>query len=75
MIDATATRIAKHLGSIDHSMKELVKVMATLNENFVTFVKKLDSADIVIEAIANPEALAKEVKNLLDEEKNNESTE
>jgi hypothetical protein len=72
--DAEQANTARSLKSIDLSLKKLANVMEALNENFVAFVKKLDQADIVIEAIANPEALAKEVKKLIDEEKNNEPT-
>jgi hypothetical protein len=46
--DADAARSAKHLGSIDHSLKELVKVMATLNSNFVELVKAFREADIEV---------------------------
>lgn len=46
MGDAELAKIGRHVHGIDASMKELVKVMAALNENFVVFVKKLSEWDV-----------------------------
>lgn len=48
MIDADGQRIAKHLGSIDHSLKQLVKIMEVFNENFVEVAKVFKNADVDI---------------------------
>lgn len=45
MIDADSARIAKHLAGIDLSLKQLVRVMETLNKNFVTMVEALKDVD------------------------------
>jgi hypothetical protein len=53
MSDADSARIAKHLGDIDHHLRDLTTIMKTMNENFVEFVKVAkkftDSAEITID--------------------------
>jgi hypothetical protein len=47
MSEADEARKAKSLNSIDHSLRDLVKVLVVMNENFVAFVKKLEDWEIV----------------------------
>ena len=56
MSDADSARIAKHLDSIEHSMRRLVAVMTTFNENFVALVNKLgemNSTELTIDEAHN----------------------
>lgn len=49
MSDADQARGVRALVNIEHSLKELVKVMATLNSNFVAFVDKFSEAEVTVE--------------------------
>jgi DNA anti-recombination protein RmuC len=59
MGDAELSKIGRHLASIDNSMKELVKIFATLNQNFVDAVKKLEAAGTIVD----PEQLTIDEEN------------
>lgn len=65
MSDADSAKIAKHLGSIDHHLRDLTTIMKTMNENFVEFVKVAknftDSAEITIDPNHNTFAYETEI--------------
>lgn len=60
MGDADEARKAKSLNNIEHHLKELVRVMSTLNENFVALVKVLKEADVEIYSTVSSDQLTLE---------------
>jgi len=46
--EATAARQAKALEAISAHLKELIKVLGTMNQNFVDVVRKFQDADITV---------------------------
>lgn len=69
MSDADNARIAKHLGNIDHSIKELVKVFATFNGNFVALIKKMEELDKESD-MSSPMSDAEEVHAIVEDVNN-----
>lgn len=55
MGDADEARKAKSLNNIEHHLKELVKVIATLNQNFVDFAKKANEWEIITDSDFPPD--------------------
>lgn len=74
MSEADQARIAKSLNSIDHSMRELVKVWAAFNENFVALVKKLEEWEAMSVLDTTTEIVTTSWDNVPDEDKENAET-